>query len=204
MVHRSSSPAARVVPLHPSGSLLEGLRAGDPSAKSRFFDRHVAAVERAVQGVLGPDPEAEDVVQDAFLAALRGLDGFRGNEATLGAWVRGIAVRLALKKIRWRRTRRWLGMQGTDAMDTLHAVTQTDTQAALRRAYTLLDRLPAVERAAFGLRFIEGMQLEEVAHDLGVSLATAKRRIRSARERFSRLAAGDALLRDRFETEDRR
>ncbi|MEM7155262.1 MAG: sigma-70 family RNA polymerase sigma factor [Myxococcota bacterium] len=204
MARRSSSPVARVVPLRPEGSLLEGLRAGDPAAKGRLFDRNVSAVERAVAGVLGPDSEAEDVVQDAFVAALRGLDGFRGNDATLGAWVRGIAVRLALKKIRWRRTRRWLGRQGTDAMDTLHAVTETDTQAALRRAYALLDRLPAVERAAFGLRFIEGMQLEEVAHDLGVSLATAKRRIRSARERFSRLAAGDALLRDRFETEDRR
>jgi len=196
MVPTPSTPAARVVPLRPAGSLLERLRAHEPAATAIMFDRHVAAVERAVQGVLGPDPDVEDLVQDAFVAALRGIEGFRGDEGALGAWVRGIAVRLALKKIRWRRTRRWLGWQGTDEMATLHAVTETDTQAALRQAYTLLDRLPAMERAAFGLRFIEGMQLEEVARDLGVSLATAKRRIRSARERFGQLAAGDALLRD--------
>lgn len=203
MLPTSASPAASVVPLHPA-SLLTRLRAREPAATALLFDRYVSAVERAVQGVLGPDPEVEDLVQDAFVAALRGIDGFRGEEAALGAWVRGIAVRLALKKIRWRRARRWLGWEGSESVATLHAVTETDTQAALRRAYALLDRLPAVERAAFGLRFIEGMRLEEVAQDLGVSLATAKRRIRSARQRFSQLAAGDALLRDWLGEEDGR
>jgi RNA polymerase sigma-70 factor (ECF subfamily) len=196
----SSQPAAplqpRVVPLRPVAPLLPGLLAGDPTAAAQLFDRHVTQVERAVQGVLGPDPEVEDLVQEAFLAALRGIAGFRGDEGSLGAWVRGIAVRLALKKIRWRRTRRWLGWQGTEGMTELRAVADTGTQAALGRAYALLERLPAVERAAFGLRFIEGMRLEEVADALGVSLATAKRRLQAARERFSRLAAGDALLRD--------
>jgi RNA polymerase sigma-70 factor (ECF subfamily) len=185
-----------VVPLRPLGPLLPGLRAGEPSAAAQLFDRHAAQVERAVQGVLGLDPEVEDVVQDAFVAALRGIDGFRGEEGALGAWVRGIAVRLALKKIRWRRTRRWLGMEGTAVVTDLQGVADTGTQAALGRAYALLERLPAVERAAFGMRFIEGMQLDEVAQALGVSLATAKRRLQAARERFGKLAAGDALLRD--------
>jgi RNA polymerase sigma-70 factor (ECF subfamily) len=197
----SPSPTAaplqpRVVPLRPLGPLLPGLRAGEPSAAAQLFDRHATQVERAVQGVLGLDPEVEDVVQDAFVAALRGVDGFRGEEGALGAWVRGIAVRLALKKIRWRRTRRWLGMEGTAVVTDLQGVADTGTQAALGRAYALLERLPAVERAAFGMRFIEGMQLEEVAQALGVSLATAKRRLQAARERFGKLAAGDALLRD--------
>lgn len=198
MISTAPSSAASVLPLRPVAPrpLLARLRAGESAAVAELFDRHVGAVERAVHGVMGPDPEVEDLVQDAFVAAMRGIEGFRGDERTLGAWVRGIAVRLALKKIRWRRTRRWLSWQGTDEVPTLHAMTDTDTQAALRRAYALLDRLPAVERAAFGLRFLEGMQLEEVADALGVSLATAKRRIRKARERFAGLAAGDALLRD--------
>ncbi len=197
---RSTQPAEvaspRVVRLHPTRSLLPGLRAGEPAAAAALFDRHVAQIERAVQGVLGLDPEVEDVVQDAFVAALRGIGGFRGEERALGAWVRGIAVRLALKKIRWRRTRQWFRRQGTEALPALHGVTDTGTQAALGRAYALLDQLPALERAAFGLRLIEGMRLEEVAEALGVSLATAKRRIKRARERFGRLAAEDALLQD--------
>ena len=190
----SSLPAA--VPLRPMTPLLPGLRSGDTQAAAQLFDRHVAQIERAVQGVLGPDPDVEDLVQDAFVAALRGIAGFRGDEDTLGPWIRAIAVRMALKKIRWRRTRRWIGWLGTDAVIELRGVADTDTEATLLRAYAVLDRLPAMERAAFGLRFIEGMRLEEVADALGVSLATAKRRLVTARERFSRLASGDALLRD--------
>ena len=87
-------------------------------------------------------------------------------------------------------------MEGTAVVTDLQGVADTGTQAALGRAYALLERLPAMERAAFGMRFIEGMKLEEVAEALDVSLATAKRRLQSARERFAKLAAGDALLRD--------
>lgn len=192
----SSAPhrLAPLLPLRPPGSLLLGLRARQPEASAMFFDRWVDGVERAVHAVLGPDVDAEDVVQDAFVAALRGIDGFRGDEAALGPWVRGIAVRLALRRIRWRRARRWLGMGGSEVIAGLRGPTDTHLQAALGRAYALLDRLPASERAAFSLRFVEGMRLEEVAEALGVSLATTKRRLTRAREAFTALAANDAIL----------
>lgn len=200
MVLRSArpveAPPLEVAPLRPAASLLDALRRRERAAAAELFDRHVVTVERAVHGVMGSDPEAEDLVQDAFVAALHGIDGFRGDERTLGAWVRGIAVRLALKKLRWRRARRWLWWSGSEAVPELAGLTDTRTQAALGRAHVLLQRLPAVERAAFGLRFIEGMRVDEVADALGVSASTAKRRLRRARERFGRLAARDPLLRE--------
>ncbi|MCA9710023.1 MAG: RNA polymerase sigma factor, partial [Myxococcales bacterium] len=186
---------SNVVPLPRPTSLLEALRRGEATAVAELFDRHATTVERAAQAVLGLDPEVEDLVQDAFVAALRGIDGFRGDDRTLGPWVRGIVVRLALKKLRWRRARRWLGWPSTEeALLEVPGLTDTETQAALRRAHALLQRLPPVERAAFGMRFIEGMRLEEVAESLGISLATTKRRLERARRRFGRLAGRDALL----------
>jgi len=187
-------------PPEPEPSLLERLRAGDPDAAATLFDRYVHRIERAVFGIVGHDPDAEDLVQDALLAALRGIHQFHGDEARLGAWIKGIAVRLALKKLRWRRTRKWSGWLGSDAVPTLQAVGGTEERAALTRAFAVLGDLPPLERAAFSLRFLEGMSLEEVAETLGVSLATAKRRIRAARDRFARLAATDALLRHWLET----
>jgi len=200
-VRPAVAPPLEVVPLHPDMSLIDALRRHEPTAAAELFDRHVASVERAVFGVLGRDSEVEDLVQDAFVAALRGIDGFRGDERTLGAWMRGIAVRLALKKLRWRRARRWLGGSGSELLSELPGITDTRTQAALRRAHALLERLPVVERAAFGMRFVEGMRVDEVADALGVSPSTAKRRLERARERFRRLAAGDALLCDWLEQE---
>jgi RNA polymerase sigma-70 factor (ECF subfamily) len=50
-----------------------------------------------------------------------------------------------------------------------------------------MDRFPEDERAAFILRFVEKMELTEIADACGVSLSTARRRIRRAEQRFLRL-----------------
>ena len=201
MMSRALGPSP-IVHLRPV-SLLDRLKSGDPDAATELFERHIDTVERAIHGVLGPDAELEDLAHDAFLAAWKGVGSFRGPEQKLGAWVRGIAVKLALKKLRWRRRKRWWGGPGTDALPSMAGPTDTDTQSALQRAFALMDQLPDVQRAAFGLRFIEGMQLAEVADALGVSLATTKRQLKAARERFEALAASDALLSGWYERQGR-
>jgi RNA polymerase sigma-70 factor (ECF subfamily) len=55
---------------------------------------------------------------------------------------------------------------------------------ALRATYAALDKLPADERIAFALRFIDGMELTEVAAACDTSLATIKRRLARAGARF--------------------
>lgn len=197
LMSRALRPSS-VVHLRPV-SLLDRLGSGDPDAATELFERHIDMVERAIHGVLGPDAELEDLAHDAFLAAWRGVGSFRGPEEKLGAWVRGIAVKLALKKLRWRRRKRWWGGPGTDALPSMAGPTDTDTHSALHRAFALMNQLPDVQRAAFGLRFVEGMQLKEVAESLGVSLATTKRQLKAARERFEALAATDALLSSWYE-----
>ena len=69
----------------------------------------------------------------------------------------------------------------------------------LARACTVLDRLGADQRLAFTLRFVEGYRLQEVAELCGCSLATTKRRLARASERFVELARRDPLLRERLE-----
>jgi RNA polymerase sigma-70 factor (ECF subfamily) len=192
----SSRPLVPALRLAPPATLGDRLRAHDRDAARELFDRHADKVERAVGSVMGFDDDVQDVVQDAFVAALDGIAGFRGDDDALGPWVRVIGVRLALKKLRWRRTRQWFGWAGSAHVPRLIGPARTDTQAALVRAHAVLEQLPVGERVAFGLRFIEGLRLEEVAEAIGVSLATTKRRLRDARARFSALAASDALLRD--------
>jgi RNA polymerase sigma-70 factor (ECF subfamily) len=58
----------------------------------------------------------------------------------------------------------------------------------------LLGRLPSDERIAFALRHIEGMELGRLAEACGVSLATIKRRLARAEQRFARAAARDEVL----------
>jgi RNA polymerase sigma-70 factor (ECF subfamily) len=66
-----------------------------------------------------------------------------------------------------------------------------DVAAELRRTYERLERLPVEQRVAIVLRRIEGLALDEVAAAMGVSLATAKRRIAAAEAALTGASGGD-------------
>lgn len=175
-------------------SLIARLKRGERKAQGEFFDAYVGMVERVLFRLLGPDVELSDMVQDVFIQALRSVRSFRGDEGGLESWLRSVAIRTALKRVRWRKARSWLGHASPDAVLELSATSDPVTQTALARAFEVLDRLPSGERAVFVLRFVEGMQLQEVAQACAISLATVKRRIDRARSRFQRWAQQDALL----------
>jgi RNA polymerase sigma-70 factor (ECF subfamily) len=165
-------------------------------ALAAYFREHADEVERVLVGVIGPDSELPDMVQDVFLRAVRGMDGFRGD-STLRAWIAGIAVRTAYGWIRRRRTRRWLQVGGVTSMAELVASgASPELGDMLGRAARVLDRLPARERLPFALRFIDEMELADIASVCEISLATTKRRLSQARRRFDRLASHDVLLCD--------
>lgn len=129
----------------------------------------------------GPDPE--DLVQEVFLAAARGLRGLRDPAAVKG-WLRTVSVRMVRRRLRLRRMWRWLGIE-EDADQQLHLVdegTSAQDRLLLESAYRVLDRLPVEDRLAFVLHHIEGETLETVAGLCRCSLATAKRRIARAQE----------------------
>src|SRR5262245_4198618 len=87
--------------------LVARARQGDPAAFGELIDRHRVAVYRAALAALGSHADAEDAVQDAFLAAYRRLDSFRGD-ASFKTWLLTIAWHHALNRRRslvrmWRR-----------------------------------------------------------------------------------------------------
>lgn len=174
--------------------LVERLRDGDRAAAAILFDRYGDRIERVLVRVLGLDPEIPDLLQDVFVAAITGASAFRGDASTLPAWLTQIAVRSARKCIRRRSTRRALGLVSNHHEAEAVGSDDPEIEATLRCAYRVLAKLPAHERIPFALRFIAGMRLAEVAQACDTSLATVKRRIARARQRFDRLAAHDPLL----------
>ena len=189
---RSSSVA--FIPSADDTRFVEQLRGGDAIAIGALFDRHAAAVERVLHRVLGVDPEVQDLLQEVFVHAMTGIRSYRGDASSLRPWLTQIAIRNARKCIRRRRTRRWLGLRTPGDLPEAPAPEDTEMQATLRRAYAVLETMPARERIPFALRFIEGMALQEVADACETSLATIKRRLSQARRRFERLAARDPVL----------
>jgi RNA polymerase sigma-70 factor (ECF subfamily) len=145
----------------------------------RRYAPYVAAI--AVR-IMGRSDELDDLVQDVFVEATRGIAGLSEPQAIKG-WLARIAVRAAVRKLRRRRFLRALLLTLDEPIDydALAAPEATPEQrATVARVYRALDTLPAAERAAWVLRHVQGETLEEAAELCGCSLSTYQRRLRRA------------------------
>jgi RNA polymerase sigma-70 factor (ECF subfamily) len=145
-----------------------------PISLDQAFRRFSPYVAKIAYRLLGRDAEVDDLVQDVFLAATRGLERLREPEAIRG-WLATVTVRLGTRRLRWRRVRQFVGLD--DSAPELTCAAQSHERALLGRIYRILDSLPVNERVAWTLRHVEGEPLDRVAALCECSLATAKRRI---------------------------
>jgi RNA polymerase sigma-70 factor (ECF subfamily) len=167
-----------------AGTEDAALPATDLDGLYRRYAPYVAAV--AVR-ILGRDHELDDLVQDAFLNALRGLHDLR-EPAAIKGWLARITIRLAVRRLRQRRLRRMLQIE-RDVYDyeALAAPAATPEQRAqIGKLYRVLDHLPAEERVVWVLRHVQGEQLQRIPELCGCSLSTAQRRLRRAQAAVER------------------
>ena len=166
---RSNDVTLRLVESGERGSFLDDV-----------YRRHCRYVGAVILRLGGRREEIDDLIQDVFVEASRGIRDLREPEAVKG-WLATIAVRLVRRRLRWRRLRRFLGLDG--GADYTHMVDPAASpvdKLLLRSVYRVLDELPVDDRVAFSLHLVEGETVEHIAQLCGCSLATAKRRIARA------------------------
>jgi RNA polymerase sigma-70 factor (ECF subfamily) len=172
------------------------LLAGDGQAPTAFYDRFSKHVERTLTRIFGADADVSDLVNETFYRALNRVDQVH-DPSGFKTWLTSIAVFVAREHLRHARRRRWLLFWETDKVPTPTAPPGDPEAAdAVRRLYEVLEGMPDDERIAFAFRFVEQMELSEVASACGVSLATIKRTLTRAETRFVARARRDALLRE--------
>jgi len=167
--------ASGAAPATPPASELQPGSPGELDALYRAYASYVAAI--AVR-ILGRDHELDDLVQDTFVNALRGLRGLREPLAVKG-WLAKITVRLATRRLRARRVRRALHLE-RDVLDyeVICAPSASDEQRALvAKVYRVLDQMPADDRVAWVLRNVQGEPLHRIPELCACSLSTAQRRL---------------------------
>jgi RNA polymerase sigma-70 factor (ECF subfamily) len=171
--------------------LARALIAGASDAPEMAWERYAPLVHRIVSRAIGPDAEVEDVTQEIFYRLFSRIGTLRKPEA-LRSFVISFAIRIVKWELRRRRARRWLTLSETgDVPDEQLMVMDAESRYALRRLYSLLDRLSTRERLVLVLRHVEGMTLEEIAEAMELSLATVKRGLRRASLRVSQMIDSD-------------
>jgi len=186
------------------GDLVEALRRDEPSAAERLVTRYGERAYRLASRMTGNRQDAEEVVQDAFWAAVRKIDSFRG-ESAFGSWFYRIVANAAYQKLRRRNRRQELSLDevlpffdecGRHVAPEIDWTPRADNPAAqteLRMALTAaIDELPAASRTALVLRDVEGRSNEEIAEALGLSVPVVRTRVHRARL-FLRKRLGDCM-----------
>jgi len=146
--------------------------------------RHQRRVHRVLLMLLRDADEADNLTQECFLKAYQNFSSFRG-ECSLETWLLRIAANLARDHARSRKTSFWkrlLGFDdGADEVPTWHiAAPEASPEQTLlareevRAVWAVADQLSQQQRAVFLLRFVEEMELHEIATALGLQVGSVK------------------------------
>jgi RNA polymerase sigma-70 factor (ECF subfamily) len=175
------------------------MQGGNTRATAALFDRYGSYVERLVARLLGIDPALYDLVQEIFVRAIRDIRNLKQPDS-LKPWLRAITVNTVRTELKRRSRWSFLGFRDPDNVPDIEGASPDhDGIEALQRVRNILVQMPVDERMVLSLRFFAGMEQLHIADELGISLATVKRRLVKATERFTTLARRDPILKDRVQ-----
>jgi RNA polymerase sigma-70 factor (ECF subfamily) len=177
--------------------LARRIGARDERAFEAVMRAHNRMLFRIARSILKDDAEAEDAVQDAYLAAYRGIAAFRGG-AKLSTWLARIVINEAYARLRKRaRAASVIPLDGVAGGSGVHGGTSEEgamadesaerpeaeaMRAELRRMLERrIDELPEQFRTVFVLREVEELSVEETAAFLDLPPATVRTRAFRAR-----------------------
>jgi len=168
--------------------LVEALAGRDLSALSTLYDRYGRIAYTLAYRILGEPEAAEDVVQDAFLAAWRGAGTFKRERGNARSWLLSIVHHRAVDLLRRRTAFRpapldAAGETPSDS-DTAEEAERNVARSTVRAA---LGTLPEAQRRTIELAYFGGYTQSELAQLMGVPLGTVKGRMRIGLQKMRRV-----------------
>ena len=187
-------------------ALVAAAQAGDADAVEALVRRHQARIFNFALALTANGADAEDLAQETFIRAFRGLRRFRG-ESSFRNWLYRIAANAARTRRgdQARRAPVWEARVEADALAERHLASPDPGVERTVMYRQALDRalasLPGQLRAAVVLRDVEGLEYREIAAALGIPMGTVMSRIFRARRLLRPMLAELREQSDRGDTE---
>ena len=159
---------------HADLACLERIAAGDGAAAGELFDRYAEGLYGFLERRIGPQ-DAEDLLHEVFVRALRGASSFRGDSSAR-TWLYGIARHVVLE--RYRQAARAPGLLSREPS----APWSGPESIALhveehRELITALQSLPDEQAIVLELHHIDGLTHDEISSRLGISALASRKRL---------------------------
>ena len=168
--------------------LIDNLRQHNPAAYRQLLTEYGPAVFRTVQRIVQRYEDAEEVYQDVFVKALRGIDGYNPRQASLSTWLGRIAYNESLNFVRGKKPTiiymddRDLGLDSLE--DPNEAPKDEQTILQLEKALALL---PPHEQAVISMFYYDEMSLADIAYVTGSIPSTVGSQLSRIRKKLYRI-----------------
>ncbi|HEY4326663.1 MAG TPA: RNA polymerase sigma factor [Mucilaginibacter sp.] len=165
--------------------LIERCRRGDPAAYTALYNQHGHEVYNTILRLVSHTAEAEDLLQESFVAAFEGIKSFR-NTGGFRAWVKRIAINKSIDRIRKRKLR-FVELEPERTLTVEEDDENIDEEAF---AYTMeavnsaIEALPDGYRTVFNLYVVEGIPQAEIAEMLGLENTTVRTQYHRAKQKI--------------------
>ena len=170
----------------PDDELVRRYLGGDREAFGVLVERHERRVYNLAYRMLGRRDDAADATQDAFVACMRKLSGFRGA-SSFTTWLHRVTLNVCYDALR-KRSRERLSEETPDRVAPDDPAGEAAASVDVHRA---LQRVGEDFRAVLVLHDVQGMPYEDVAEALGVPVGTVKSRLHRARLAMARALEGE-------------
>jgi RNA polymerase sigma-70 factor (ECF subfamily) len=175
--------------------LVSAARHGDRAAFDEIVRRTYVDTYTLAVRLTASEEDARDVVQEAYLRAWKGIRRFRG-EAQFSTWMYRITANTAATISGKRRRQRTVHLdEVADPVETevaMHPELATENSELITRLSAALAELPPRLRALVVLKDVYGLSHEDIAEELGISVAAAKVRLHRGRKRMRDLLYEEA------------
>ncbi len=160
--------------------LIQSCIDNDRLSQKRLYDKYKKAMYTICYRITGDYDLANDALQEAFIQVFKGLPKFRA-ESTLGAWIKTIVVRAAIKKVK--------KQPKFDDLEHIKESEYVDWGHYLDAEYLekAILALPEGYRTVFVMIEIEGYAHKEVAEILGISTGTSKSQLYHAKKKLRQM-----------------
>ena len=169
-------------------NLIRDLQQHQPAACQQMLRVYGPAVYRMIQRIVTCREDAEEVYQDVFVKALRGIEGFNSSHSSLATWLKSIAYHESLNFVRGKKPY-IVSMDdsclGIDAMEEPDDALQNEQ--TIRQLEQALDRLPPHEQAVVSMFYYDNMSLADIAFVTGSNTSTIGSQLSRIRKKLYRM-----------------
>jgi RNA polymerase sigma-70 factor (ECF subfamily) len=175
-------------------ALASALLARDRRAAVRAWSRYSPFVLGVLRRFFGPGADRQDLCQEVFLRFFARIDELRDPSALRGFLV-GICLGVARNELRRVRVRRWVRLTAHGDLPEVPVTTwDPEAREAVLRFYAVLERVSVEDRSLFVARYVEKMEIVDVAAAHRMPLSTAKRHLARATRRIGAKMSRDPAL----------